>query len=245
MEFVIRPILHQMDELYNLPRGRERFDRYLYMLQGETKGEMILPIAGYNPMGNESVQQRIQELIRLGAEQLIDQNLRVINTKYSSLLPTQTYEVVINLSDDLGGAWTDRFASHYTNTFNFGPIAKRNFCTPYLWTSDEAFTEKLVMDRAYEAIFRTIHFAQYGKPKTLEEHLRQEAFVSQQGAQITQEDVENFETIRKFYEAHRDSEDYNLIFNFFYGDAASAQLGYKLFGNVEFAGFKLASVMTI
>lgn len=240
MEFVIKPILKQMADLYDLPRGQERFQKYLFMLQGDSKGDLILPISGYNPMGKPPVQQRIKELIHLNAELIINENLNVINSKYAYVQPAKTYEVVINLSDDLGGAWTDRFASHYANTFDFGAIAKRNFCTPYFWTSDQPYTTGLVIRRTSEAVFRTIHFLQNGKPKTLEEHVRQEVFVTQQLSERLDED-QNLEAIRKFYDKHKDSEDYNLIFNFFYGDEASTQLGYKVFGNPKSAGFKLAS----
>lgn len=239
MEFVIKPVLQQMADLYDLPRGPERFEHYLFMLQGNTKGEMILPIAGYNPMGKTMVQERIKELMDLNAEQVIDQHLTDINMQYSSIQPAGPYEVVINLSDDIGGAWTDRFASHYKNTFDFGPIANRNFCTPYFWTSDASYSENLIVDRTLEAVFRTMYFAQNGSPKTLEAHVRQEVFVNQHIARNQRVECEEPEVVRKFYETHKETEDYNLIFNFFYGDEASIQLGYKPFGIPESGGFKL------
>ena len=55
--------IDQMKSLYLIPRGKKRFEKYLMMLQGEKKEEMILPISGFNPMRNELV-----ELLKLEAE---------------------------------------------------------------------------------------------------------------------------------------------------------------------------------
>ncbi len=240
MEFQVRPILEQMAELYQIPRGKQRFDHYLFLLQGETRGEMILPIAGYNPMGKDHVEQRLQELVNLNAERIMEDALRHINAEYSSFRPNAIFEVIINLSDDLGGAWTDRFASHYANTFDFGAITKRNFCTPYLWTSDVCYTEELIIRRMLEAVYRTIHFLQRGKPATLADHVSQETFVQRHINRDIKVDVVEDQEIRKFYEMNQGSEDYTLIFNFFYGDEASIQLGYQAFGNSTSAGFEWA-----
>ena len=41
-----------------------------------------------------------------------------------------------------------------------------------------------------------------------------------------------------FYQEHQHSEDHALIFNFFYGDDASASLGYTQFGVVDLDVFE-------
>lgn len=240
MKFQVKPVLQQMADLYEISRGPKRFDRYLSMLQGKTKGDMVMPIAGYNPMGNAHVQQRIQELISLEAETLIADNLSLINSKYSQVLKGQVFDLVVNLSDDLGGAWTNRFTSHYTNTFNFGPIAKRNFCIPYFWTSDQAFSESMIIIRMQKAIFRTIYFLKNGKPTTLEDHVLQEAFVNRELKINSNYEDESLTENLNFYKVNKDSKDYNLIFNFFYGDEAAAKLNYRTYGFAELNGFQFA-----
>lgn len=229
-----------MASLYEISRGPKRFDRYLSMLQGKTIGDIVLPIAGYNPMGNEYVQKRIRELISLKVETLIAENLSSINSKYSQVLKGQVFDLVVNLSDDLGGAWTDRFASHYTNTFNFGPMAKRNFCIPFFWTSDPAFSESMIINRTQEAIYRTIYYLKNGNPTTLEDHVLQEVFVKRQLKINPNHKNESLPETLNFYEDNKNSEDYNLIFNFFYGDEAAAKLNYRTYGFAELNGFQFA-----
>jgi len=240
MEFQIKPVLRQMHELYDLPRGPERFDRYLFMLQGHTKGNMILPIGGYNPMGKVHVKQRIQELISLDAEAILENHLASVNAVVNNLQPDITYHVVINVSDDLGGAWTDRYASGYKHTFDFGAIAKRKFCTPHFWTSDERYTEELIINRTQAAVYRTIHFLQNGKPKTLWDHVQQEVFVAKEIPTAQPAALKYPKTVLEFYEAHKFSDDYNLILNFSYGYKASKQLDYQTFSHSEFTGFQLS-----
>lgn len=42
--FVLHPILDTMIAFYELPRTPERFNRYLELLRGDTKGDLVLPI---------------------------------------------------------------------------------------------------------------------------------------------------------------------------------------------------------
>ena len=55
MEFQLKPILSEMKEFYQKPLSNKRFEEYLSMLQGETKGDLVLPIAGFNPMAKEDI----------------------------------------------------------------------------------------------------------------------------------------------------------------------------------------------
>ncbi len=43
-----------------------------------------------------------------------------------------------------------------------------------------------------------------------------------------------------YYEENKEADDYNLIFNFFYGDDASQSLSYPRFGIKDMTGFDLA-----
>ena len=54
------------------------------------------------------------------------------------------------------------------------------------------------------------------------------------------------ETTEDFYKKNRNSDHYNLIFNFFYGDEASKSLEFPTFGiNSEINGFDYARSATI
>jgi hypothetical protein len=61
--------------------------------------------------------------------------------------------------------------------------------------------------------------------------LRQEVFVAQ-NVDIIGEDliIEDIDLHADFYRKLRKSDDYHLIFNFFYGDEAATLLGFPTFG---------------
>lgn len=57
MKFQLRPILSEMKDFYSQPISEARFKAYLAKLQGDTKGDMTLPISGFNPMQKFSPKQ--------------------------------------------------------------------------------------------------------------------------------------------------------------------------------------------
>jgi hypothetical protein len=93
-----------------------------------------------------------------------------------------------------------------------------------------------------EYAFRTAYWHnKKTRPQTLKDHFEQEQFVAKNTAYKSPKPACDAASLRQFYATHTDSADYALIFNFFYGDAASESLGFKTFGtNDAFAGFKFA-----
>ncbi|WP_435624223.1 hypothetical protein [Flagellimonas sp.] len=238
--FTLHPILDQMESLYKLPRDRRRFDIYLNMLQGEQKKDMLLPIAGYNPMGKENVLEKIQELKRLKAEVLMSETLQKINTE----IDTKTFpdiQVVLNLADDVGGSWSDRCTVDYTSKFNIDPLVKRRFCTPYFWCS-EAFTKEKIVSRTLEYAYRMLFWIDIGQPKALKDFVHQEVYIaSKRRPKKDSISKENLKKAKEYFNQNCDSEKYSILFNFFYGDAASAALNYPSFGTYENQGFLFAN----
>ena len=220
MKFELIPILDKMEELYSLPRTRERFEAYLHMLQGPQKEDMILPIASYNPMGKENVLERIRELKELDAEGIIGRELNKFNNE-ARLESDIAMKVVINLADDIGGAWSNFYTTDFSSKFEIQALIKRQFCTPIFWMS-EAFTDELIAQRAREYVYRSLYWMKKGKPLTLEEQYEQEVYVQSKASKKNQPlDDGPFEDIEQYYTLNKGTEDYNLIFNFFYGDEAS------------------------
>ncbi|MEZ5043417.1 MAG: hypothetical protein R2828_26205 [Saprospiraceae bacterium] len=80
MKFELLKVLDNILDLYKLPRNKERFDKYLYLLQGANKDEMILPIAAFNPMGKELALTKVEALLALDAEILVEKYLQLIIT---------------------------------------------------------------------------------------------------------------------------------------------------------------------
>jgi hypothetical protein len=219
-----------MLDLYTKPRSRERFQEYLSMLQGRKKGDLILPIVGFNPMAREHILQKLTELKERSAEQVIQDTLKSINITLTKEQEQRTFKVVLNLADDLKGGWTNLYTTDYDSKFKINALVRRSFCTPFFWTS-ENYTERLIRSRTLEYCHRTIHWLSNPKPKTLKDHIEQEIYV----AEMTESNSDNFDTVdlevlENLYLKHQDSDDYAIIFNFLYGDDASKSLEFSTYG---------------
>jgi len=217
--FKLRPVLDLMLEFYEHPRNQERFDLYLKMLQGNSKGDMELPIGGYNPMAKEHINEKLRELKKLDAERIIAESLTVISCE-------KNFEVVVNLADDLLGGWTNRFTTDYQSKFQLNPLIERGFCTPYFW-SGEGYSVELIRERAISQAYRTIYFSEHGKPETLEQHMSQENWVNEKSGITKIEDPK----VELLYNSIKHTSNYSTIIAFLYGDEAAESLGFKPLGH--------------
>lgn len=232
MRFQLLPTIDIMIDLYEKPRTFERFKEYLKTLQGDTEDDLAIPISGFNPMAKEHLLDKLKELKNLGAEEIIEETLNNLNGNNFSKKSNRNFKIAINLSDDLKGGWTNRFTSDYDSKFKINGLFSRNFCTPIFWTS-ENFTKEIIRERTLEYIFRTVYWLTNPKPKSLKEHLEQEIFVAREtkGKNIFKE--RDLNGLNKFYTNHENTDNYHIIFNFFYGDKASASLEFPTYGIVE------------
>jgi len=239
LTFELTPIIDIMFDLYQKPRTFERFKEYIATLEGGKKGDLTLPIGGFNPMAKEHVMDKLRELKNLNAEQLIKDTLKELNDGHPVKENANTFKVALNLSDDLKGGWTNRYTSDYDSKFKINGIMNRNFCIPIFWSS-ENYTEQLIKNRTREYCYRTIYRLTTPKPETLEEHILQEKFVYEKSKTLSSTKV-NFNELQLFYQKNKDTTDYVTIFNFLYGDEATASLGNKTLGiSDEFAGDEFA-----
>jgi len=236
MQFSLHPILSFFEELYQQPIGQQRFKRYLATLQGNQKDELKTAIMGYNPMAKEHALLKVQELLEFGTETIALQLINAFNKEHQdeSGIP---FEVVINLADDLGGAWSNKAAADFESKFRFEGIFNHRFCTPYFWTSEELSTD-LIQQRIQEYMYRTVFWQHNKGEKNLAYFVAQERFVHI-NTKLTNSNLDDlaFGLLKEFYENHQHTTNYSLIFNFFYGDEASEVLGYPTFGVSGTAGF--------
>ncbi len=238
MTFHLFPILDEMEAFYGQPRSRERFQDYLSKLQGATK-DMVLPIMGFNPMAKEHVLEKIRELKALQAERLMEATISEFNETLEDAGDAQI-TVVLNLADDLKGGWTNFYTTDFDSKFKLNALVERNFCAPYFWSS-ESYTEQLINDRTLAYLGRTFYWKHHPKPITLEDHLKQEVFVCQRMRNTSEKGPSGeYESIERFFEVHRHSNQHSVIFNFFYGDSASQSLEYSSFGIQGKTGFDYA-----
>lgn len=244
MKFVFKPILSEIKELYEKPINQSRFVEYLDLLQGNSNGELALPIAGFNPMAKEHILQKIHELESFKAEEIIEDTIQSFNSDIKD--STQiTITTVLNLADDKKGKWTNFYSTDFESKFNIYGIVSRNFCVPYFYTS-ETFTEVSLRVTAREYLSRTLYRKTHPQPITLEDYLNQEVFVANmniEGRKFINTD--ELEEIDVHYALNKLSEEYPLIFNFFYGDVGSQSLGYKEYGIKSFTGFDYSQSIAI
>ena len=219
-----------MTELYQKPRNLDRFDDYLNKLHGNGKKDLLIPLGGFNPMAKEHVYKKLEELKSIGAEEIMQQTLIGINEAVAGYSNPTVFKVSLTLSDDVGGAWTNRYTADYDGKFSINALVKRNFCTPVFW-SGEDYDARLVEERTQEYVFRTIYNLDHPeKPVSLKDHVDQELFVAKR-VNYTRPPVGiDYIALDSFNRQHADSDDYHVIFNFLYGDAASEDLGFTPYG---------------
>lgn len=232
-----------MFDLYEKPRSMERFQEYISTLQ-DKKGNMTLPIVGFNPMAKEHILNKLTELKELKAEQVIQDTINSLNTILRKEQTQNVIKVVLNLADDLKGAWTNRYTIDYDSKFKINALVTRNFCTPFFWAS-ENYTEQLIISRTFEYAVRTIYWQTNTNPKTLEEHIEQEIYVTLKNKIKFEEiDVTDFEFLDSFYSKNQLSDNYSIIFNFLYGDNASKLLEFPTYGiSGKLNGFDYAKII--
>ncbi len=228
MKFKLRPILSDIKIFYQQPVSKDRFRSYLHLLIGDTDQDMALPIAGFNPMAKEHILKKIEELEHLDVESIMEETIRQVNAKMVDM--SEEINVVLNIADDQQGAWTNFYTTDFDSKFKLHAFVSRHFCVPHFWTGEQYIKDK-IEERTKTYLYRTIYRVGVPRVKTLKEHVAQELFVAKNiGFMNAGLDTLKYEAVEQFYQAHQSSEDYNLIFNFFYGDEASASLGFKQFG---------------
>lgn len=243
MPFKLRPILSEMKDMYSKPISGSRFQEYLFKLQGNTKGELILPIMGFNPMAKEHVLLKLEELEELNAEVIMQDAIHEVNLLFDTRI-LEDILVVLNVADDLKGAWTNFYTTDFESKFNRHALTKRNFCAPYFWTS-ETYSSELIKCRTKAYLLRSIYAKANPKPTRLMDYVEQEKYVAKYvSPDGKNKDNNQFEFIDSFYKSNKQSEQYDLIFNFFYGDEASVSLAYTPYGNDGVCGFDYARFLS-
>jgi hypothetical protein len=225
MNFELLPILDLMLKFYQKPRDADRFQEYLKILRGNTKDDLVMPIGGFNPMAKDHVFDKLLVLKTLDVETIIQDVLDRLNEKMKGE-NKGNFKVAFNVCDDLLGGWTNRFTTDYDSKFKINALVKRQFCTPIFWSS-ESYDVDLIKKRTIEYALRTSYWLEKPKPNSLREHVEQEQFVIQNSTGFKQ--IPQLEKYKDFYTEHSESDNYPLIFNFFYGDEASQLLGFPVF----------------
>jgi hypothetical protein len=236
LEYV--PLLKVQRDLYDLPRGFERFREYLQTMTGGSD-ELKLPLVAMNPMGKDHLPPFLDHLLTIDADGV---GARALAEAASALAgESGDYRACLVVSDDLKGGWTNRSASEFSYRFEQRAMYRRAWLPALLWTS-ETYDVALVREEVLQCVYRVVHVQRHGAARTLGEMLAQESYVMRStGSTSPRLDDDELSYTREVLREHMSATDRATLIAALFGDAAARELGYEPLGLSPRAGLALAA----
>ena len=151
MELEFVPLLHIQRDLYNQPRGMDRFRAYMRTMVGGKTGDLELPLSAMNPMAREHVPALLDNLAELEADRIGAAALE--SARHELADEPGRFRAGFVVADDVRGAWTNRYAAEFSHRFEETALYKRGWVVGILWAS-EIPTERSVREAVLTAIYR-------------------------------------------------------------------------------------------
>jgi hypothetical protein len=242
MDVTFIPTLETQRDLYAQPVTLERFRWYIHQLTGGTS-DIILPIGLVNPMGKQHCAETVARLLDLDAEVVVGQTADVT---VQLLPPGRPVSLCLNVIDDLGGGWTNRY--FYELELRFGSergervSRTRRFVVIPAWTSQAPDRERLRKETR-AALYRRARRDVHGPPLSLKAQLDAEGMALRFGgfsAADLPDEAGGMANAAAVAEIHGHSTDFPTLAAFWFGDAIACELGYPQMGLGPWAGFHLA-----
>ncbi|NJK48708.1 hypothetical protein HC931_11465 [Candidatus Gracilibacteria bacterium] len=246
IEFV--PLLQLQRDLYNIPRGQERFRVYLEtMLDADASAIKLPPLAVMNPMGKEHIPAMLDTLLAMNSDTIADRAIahRAAAKPIAEALDgfeedSGTLKLGLVVADDLMGEWTNRYTSEFSDRFETKHSLKRGWLSGTLWTSEVPSIPK-VREVTLTTVYRAAYIRRYGFARTLQEMLNQEGYaMAMAGCRQPNLDADDLVYTREIVAPHLSTQDYPTIVACLFGDRAARSLGYTPQGLSEYAGLALA-----
>ena len=235
MNIELLPTLQVQRELYAMPRGLDRFWKYVETLTGGTD-DIAVPIVAMNPMGKEHSLVKIDELIAIDAERVATEAI----APTLGIADGIAWKLALVLVDDLMGGWTNRHANEFAyRTKPKAQLLRRPFIVVPMWTS-ETWDEARVREATLIEIYRTAHIVQHGDAKTLRELLAQEGEAMAHAGTTQWLDADDLDYTREVIAPHLNATDQPTLLTCLLGDEAANALGYSPMGLSKRAGLALA-----
>lgn len=235
------PLLNVQRELYNLPRGWERFRRYLGVMTGGTD-DLVLPLQAMNPMGKEHIAAALDTLASLGAEDIAREAVAEVERR---LGPVEAeIRVGIVVADDVAGGWTNRELIE-ANRLRVMPRAafERGWLVALYWAGEPVSRER-VRQEVLSSVYRDLFLMRHGEPRTLGQLMALEgmalAFGDASGPTLDEEELDYTREIIGPYLDAPVFEEFPTVFTCMYGDQAARKAGYAPLGLSPRAGCALA-----
>lgn len=237
LEFV--PLLKLQREIYEIPRGRERFEEYLRVMRNDARNEIRLPpLIAMNPMGKDHVKALLDVLLERDVDLMAAGALEEASARLTAV--PGKYKVALVLADDAMGGWTNRYDVEFSHRFESQAIARRGWLSAVLWTS-EAPSEEAARLAVMCSAFRAAYIQAHGAARTLRERLAQEgAAMASAGYRRPALEAEDLAYTREVVAEHLDAQDRRTNIECLFGDGAARSLGLTPRGLTGWAGMALA-----
>jgi len=236
------PMLRVQRALYDIPRGGERFRRYLDAMTGGTD-DIVLPLAVFNPMGKDHVATTLDLLLGLDAEAVAIEAIDEAKHRLDGV--DAEFLVGLVVADDAGGGWTNRCYNEIGNHFRQASDLKRGWAVVLCWTS-EIPSREAARREVLATVYRSAYVLRHGLPGTLRQIMQQEGLAAVfAGACEPTLDAEDIAYSREVIGRYLDSVDLPDIFACLYGDEAARSVGYTPLGLSSRAGCAVALIEAI
>lgn len=239
LEYV--PLVRVQRAIYDLPRGPERFQRYLAAMTGGG-AEMELPLMRMNPMGKDGASATVDALLALDADQLATEATTAAAARLAGV--RGELRVALVVADDAEGGWTNRALAEFDHCFVAEGELKRGWAVALIWSS-ETPTAATVRARIDEAIYRACHRRRFGSPATLRRMIEQEGRAARFAGATPAPPVDlDQAAIAAGLSPHLDSAHLPTLIACLYGDDAARAVGYPALALPAWAGIRLAKTWT-
>ncbi len=250
MKVTLTPILEDLRALYTIADRLERFDAYVSLSSGtsrggkKTRGEH-LPLGTFSPMGERQAAY-LDGLVALKAERLAQTTASEVAADFAAL--PDRFRLMLVVADVPHNGWTQRQLSDAEWRFTLKndtrpkgtPSAEFDrWVSVLLWTDTEA-TETYVKREIRGALYRALHRRYVGPPETLAQMMQQEGRVLSYAGYTPELAADELAYSREVIAPHLQKSDFPTCFAALYGDEAARAAGYEALGLTANAGFELA-----
>jgi len=238
MQLELVPLLAIQRELYAMPAGADRFNRYIATLTGGGDDIDLLPLGALNPMAKPHLAAYIERLIELGAEATVAAAMQEAMARLARIGGRR--KVGLAVADDAMGGWTNRYFSEASLRFDLKASLDRGWASVVCWSSEPPTTAGIYAE-TLASVYRSAYAAAHGPAATLDQRMRQEGAASLFAhASAPALDAEELAYSQEVIAPYRESAAFPEIMACLYGDEAAASLGYPTLGLGPQAGYAVA-----
>ena len=249
IEFI--PLLALQHEIYLIPRGKERFRKYLRTLVDKTGADVEFPpLVAINPMARDHVPTMVDALIALDADaiaaQALDEAARDLAEHAGKSASPLTLRSSLIVVDDFNrSGWSNRFSMECSMRMGCNPQSKRSWITGVIWSSETPPDARAVRESVLTAAYRAAYVLAHGRPRNLRDLLAQEGWTLTRAGcaapaaglynQVGPDESE-IEYTHEILKDYLNRNELGILIAAMFGDNAARELGYDPLGLSDWAG---------